>query len=707
MNNIIYANKANLRVIEKRQITTFDFVHYFYDNKLSPVFVIDANGVLDGYVNDASLKANKANKESINVLAFPVTLYSGNHDLFKVAEFFHTNKNVPALPVVDIDNKLVGAFIYDYPTELSSYGKVMNDIAMDELSLFDTEYSNFLRGRNIKKVFVSAKECDFEKFYNVMSKHLTVQRYSGESIKICNHNDYIILDMQHSKGYLLDFYGSKILKRVFTLQETLSCAILPVVLDYVSEQGGRLFFVEGPMKEKLKSSEERWPQLYSEITLSDALQDPKIRSKFYDGNKEMEKWALDERNGVMGGASVVSNGIHILMSDFVNDFSENETNINVFGPCLVYGSCVKKKSTITSFLSNILQEKHIPAKVINCGVKNGHSVLNDFLYILDTKIKQGDILFDINYFGELIGTEIGRLSHLYEFSDYLNKNLNGIFFLDNTFHANEVVNKRLSDFIFDILSKEINVTSVAKSNEKRTYKNFFESNGMLTAMDPKRFVDERMLQDYVNYLESIRVNGYNGEKIGSVILTANPLTKGHEYLVNYALHHCDLLYVFIVEEDRFMFSTVERVALAKMVFNDKRIRVVRTGNLMTASFTFPEYFKREATDSMHAIDIPNIHFYIFCNIVAKVLNINIRFVGNEDKDAVTNSYNKKLKDILPHYGIDVVIVNRALTSEGNAVSASDVRSYYRSGNFDKLQEYVSTPVFNYLKKRYEHDTTNN
>ena len=43
-------------------------------------------------------------------------------------------------------------------------------------------------------------------------------------------------------------------------------------------------------------------------------------------------------------------------------------------------------------------------------------------------------------------------------------------------------------------------------------------------------------------------------RIGSIVMNCNPFTLGHQYLIETAIKSCDYLYIFVVEEDKSIFS---------------------------------------------------------------------------------------------------------------------------------------------------------
>lgn len=51
--------------------------------------------------------------------------------------------------------------------------------------------------------------------------------------------------------------------------------------------------------------------------------------------------------------------------------------------------------------------------------------------------------------------------------------------------------------------------------------------------------------------------------MGAIVMNCNPFTLGHRYLVEYAAAQCDVLHLFVVEEDRSMFSSQVRLRLVR------------------------------------------------------------------------------------------------------------------------------------------------
>lgn len=162
-----------------------------------------------------------------------------------------------------------------------------------------------------------------------------------------------------------------------------------------------------------------------------------------------------------------------------------------------------------------------------------------------------------------------------------------------------------------------------------------------------------------------------GKKIGSVVMNANPFTLGHRGLAEYAADHCDVLYLFVVEENRSQFSADVRFRLVREGVADiPNIRVCPSGHYMISKETFPTYFLKENEDAaglQAELDIT-----LFSERIAPLFNITIRFAGQEPIDPVTAGYNEAMRTILPRYGIDFCEIPRLEYDKG-VISASRVR----------------------------------
>lgn len=135
-------------------------------------------------------------------------------------------------------------------------------------------------------------------------------------------------------------------------------------------------------------------------------------------------------------------------------------------------------------------------------------------------------------------------------------------------------------------------------------------------------------------------------RIGSIVMNCNPFTNGHRYLIEESLRYVDLLIIFVVEEDKSVFTFDERLVLVNTGVSDlSNAMVVPSGQLILSQRTFPEYFLKVEDEDI----VRNVEYDItlFAEQIAPRLNITYRFVGEEPRDAVTNEYNLAMKRILP------------------------------------------------------------
>lgn len=177
------------------------------------------------------------------------------------------------------------------------------------------------------------------------------------------------------------------------------------------------------------------------------------------------------------------------------------------------------------------------------------------------------------------------------------------------------------------------------------------------------------LSSYCNYLSSLRTDeGTNGV----VVMNCNPFTLGHKHLIERAAAQVDHLYVIIVKEDKSLFSTRQRTAMARKACEDmKNVTVCDGSDYAISAATFPTYFLKQLT---HASDTQmKLDINLFARHIAPALNATVRFVGTEPCDELTARYNELMKQLLPQQGVDVVEIDR-LALGGSVVSASHVRS---------------------------------
>lgn len=200
------------------------------------------------------------------------------------------------------------------------------------------------------------------------------------------------------------------------------------------------------------------------------------------------------------------------------------------------------------------------------------------------------------------------------------------------------------------------------------------------------------IEKYKNDL--IEHKKFRDGKIGALVMNCNPFTLGHRYLVEKASQECEGVYLFIVEEEKSVIPFKVRLNLVREGIKDlKNVQVLNGGKYMVTSATFPSYF----THQEDLIKIQTeLDSEIFGSLIAKALNINTRYVGNEPYCQVTRQYNESLKKVLSRHGIEVVEVNRK-ESNNETISAKKVREAIQNDDWQLVQRMVPTTTFAYLK----------
>lgn len=208
------------------------------------------------------------------------------------------------------------------------------------------------------------------------------------------------------------------------------------------------------------------------------------------------------------------------------------------------------------------------------------------------------------------------------------------------------------------------------------------------------------LPEYRKYLASLARPGRNG----SIVMNANPFTKGHRYLVEQAASQVDNLYVIVVKEDRSRFPYVERKAMIEAgCAGLDNVVVCEGSDYAISAATFPTYFLKkldDATDTQIALDLD-----LFVNHIAQPLGVTVRFAGSEPEDALTRRYNELMAEILP--GTSVAVVRQArrpidfveiprLEQKGKPLSATSLRRALDKGGFKEAMEYIPKSTIPYM-----------
>lgn len=186
------------------------------------------------------------------------------------------------------------------------------------------------------------------------------------------------------------------------------------------------------------------------------------------------------------------------------------------------------------------------------------------------------------------------------------------------------------------------------------------------------------------------------KKIAAVVMNANPFTLGHRHLLETASKDHDLVHVFVVSEDASLFPFRVRKKLVMEGSRDlSNLIYHESGPYIISNATFPSYFQKSGEDVIrgHALLDLNIFGHI-----AEELGITERFVGEEPRSQVTGIYNEIMHEELPKLGLRCVEIPRLRNREKDeAISASDVRSALKTGDFCILEKLLPKTTLDYVK----------
>ncbi|MEN0613267.1 [citrate (pro-3S)-lyase] ligase [Klebsiella indica] len=210
---------------------------------------------------------------------------------------------------------------------------------------------------------------------------------------------------------------------------------------------------------------------------------------------------------------------------------------------------------------------------------------------------------------------------------------------------------------------------------------------------------ENSCERLARYCRQLMMYRQPGEKIGAIVMNANPFTLGHRWLVEQAAHQCDWLHLFVVKEDASLFSYQDRFALIEQGIAGIANVTLHPGSAYLISrATFPGYFLKDngAVDDCHS----QIDLQLFRQHLAPALQITHRFVGSEPLCPLTRNYNLRMRQLLEAPGdtpaIKVVELQR-VEKDGGPISASRVRTLYQQRKWSTIASLVPPGTLSFLK----------
>ena len=351
--------------------------------------------------------------------------------------------------------------------------------------------------------------------------------------------------------------------------------------------------------------------------------------------------------------------------------------VYLVGPCVVEGRYVNNQSSVGYLLQKKLEERGYEVCVRSASIEWG----NYKKWLGHIKVKKGDMILIIDRWHRLQRIDLDMSKRFQEAYDN-----HGQFFTDSPIHCNYIGHKYLAEEIYQAFFNE-ETDNLEDSVVLRNYMSELRKEG-----DDEVFPNNPELEEYKKFLLSIKTN-YKG-KIGAIVMNCNPFTLGHRYLIECALKKVDFLYIFVVQEERSRFPFEDRIRLVKEGTKDlNRICVIPSGKFIISTDTFSEYFTKGMATTAN-IDT-SLDVETFAQHIAPILDIKVRFVGEEPIDAVTLQYNQDMLEILPDYGIQVDVIARKQVGD-EVISASRVRKLLNEHNWEDIKKLVPECTYQYL-----------
>ncbi|MDD3172600.1 MAG: hypothetical protein PHF63_02830 [Herbinix sp.] len=257
-------------------------------------------------------------------------------------------------------------------------------------------------------------------------------------------------------------------------------------------------------------------------------------------------------------------------------------------------------------------------------------------------------------------------------------------------------NELIADWLADLIRVNKSYSSKLESEK---VSNIINKRAKDFEMELTKLNYDSEVDNYISNLKDKYGTIVSGaDSVGGIVMNCNPFTYGHRYLIEYASKQVDVLFIFVLEENRSEYTFEERFYLVKENTKDlKNVHVIKSGKFIISSLTFPEYFEKGSNPSVN-IDASK-DLMLFSERIAPALKIKKRFVGQEPYCVVTNAYNIQMKNILSEKGIEVIEIPRKDIG-GTAISASEVRRRINAGELEGVKELVPEYTYNLICKKF-------
>lgn len=693
MKNMIYTDYDKLAVMELEDeagVVSFPMLEkMIFSNPSNIIYCESKEGILSGIISMGDIaRADERGRDYVAVNKNFTSIQMKEY--MKAKEIFSENPNINALPVVNEDKKLMGSYsrwedpFYQINTcDIACVCKYRKEVFLvrpcKNFAEKQVRYRNFMDALLLAGVSVESIE-----YGEIINYIADADEFVFVDEDECRATDTLYRYILHRECGTTQFYS------VSGFVEACREESFGEYFRYLNQNGVYIYSLV--WKDSVQNKE-YLRTLMSEIRSRcdavgkkvDNLLDPIWYREFFDdlySEEYAEKimnigYSIETESGCGKLKDLQSELYHVTDGErhTCGQPERYKKTIWFVGACYIFGYYAEDKNTIESFLQKRLRDDDRDIRVVNCGSPAySQDIRMLCARIQSLPLRRGDIL--IYGFGNIYFSDIEEINLL----DTCRQNrVPAKWMVDHPMHCNHRLYSMYADAVYDtlepILSKCVN------------------GGGQLLADD----------RDYIKdiYIDrcffGMHLEHYH--KTGCIVMNCNPFTYGHRYLIEQALDIVDFLIIFVVEEDRSLFSFAERYAMIREGVRDlENVMVVPSGPFILSQTTFPEYFLK-ASDEDLAENVEN-DITLFAEKIAPHLSITYRFVGEEPEDLVTNEYNLAMKRILPKKGIQLVEIPRKKHND-SYISASAVRRCLGAYDMDGLKRLVPESTMQMLFAKNE------
>ena len=649
-------------------VTDFDLVAYFSINKykLAYFFIDD---VFIGYISRKEFHSNGCHfsKEILRKdYIKDFSNYIDDHQ--KIIDYFVNTKAYRGIVINQGVVKGEFELIKTYQRAMDSERKIG---AFKKLEQYEDIFKNYLLKIN-KKVGILFNP--YYDFHNSLFDVVPIERIDEYDIVLDGFIDEVSVKLYENTN-------------IIPIDEFLACALLEKIKSTPSLKEN-LYFFNISLANSSPLFEDEKERLVVRNNLKSVLLDDDFIKKAYGDYPKDYEYITNLKTDLNKSVILGNNGVYhyvrdsIVLGDInitrvVPSFKKTERTINFYGPCIAYGICTSRFSTIEELVQQELNKRNIDCSCVNYGVPIGVDYLNDlFIFIYNKELNNS-----INVFMNIYGNYIKKylIENDFQYFECLpDLEKHHYWFFDNELHLTPLGNQIMSDIVLSRVD----------------FSNIYQGNSLLDLqriqLNDSYYLIQNDLDGYKKYLKESKFS-HKG-KVGMIDINANPFTNGHAYLIDYALKHCDYLYVFVVEDNQNAFPFYDRFSLIKEYCQKyDNVRVLTGGAFIGSKYTVTAYFYREYNMKLD----PKEDIQNFKNILDPILNIDVRFMGEEKDSVVTNDLNNEYSTFMKSVNKELIIIPR-LEIERESVSASKIREALYRGDFEYIKKRVPKHVYEYL-----------